>query len=167
MSIPSQTPLAAPQSSGTAPALAAETVPLQPLPAHPMQFLQAIAREEGFYIKGTRPQRNNNPGDIEFGKFTQAHGATAGDPRFAIFPTPEAGFAAMLSLFQCSAYAGLTISAALNKWAPPVENATNAYIGNVCTWTGLTAETIIDEVLSDTAPAPPPPGTDANDPIAT
>src|ERR1700710_140796 len=127
----------------------------------PITFLQAIAREEGFYTTGTRPCRNNNPGDIEFGKFTQAHGATAGDPRFAIFPTPEQGLAAMLALFQCSAYSGLTISAALNKWAPPIENATNAYIGNVCTWTGLTAETLIGTLFLDTTPTPP--STDPND----
>src|ERR1700712_50243 len=113
----------------------------------PMTLLQAIAREEGFYIAGTRSCRNNNPGDIEFGKFTQAHGATSGDPRFAVFPTPDLGFAAMLALFQAPGYKGLTVAQALNRWAPPVENATNAYIVNVCKWTGLTAETVIDEFL--------------------
>jgi hypothetical protein len=161
MSIPSTSPLSTPsisppQSSGTAPGLPAAKlhVPVQPLPAHPMSFLEAIAREEGFYSAGTRPQRNNNPGDIEYGKFTQAHGAIGGDPRFAIFPDHATGFAAMLALFRCSAYAGLTISAALNKWAPPVENATNAYIGNVCAWTGLHPDTIIDTLFVDTAPVP-------------
>jgi len=109
-------------------------------------FMEAIAREEGFYVPGTRPARNNNPGDIEFGRFTQAHGATGGDPRFAVFPSPAEGFAAMRALLL-SAYKGITVAQALNKWAPPVENATNSYIANVCTWTGLTPETVLTEEL--------------------
>jgi hypothetical protein len=105
-------------------------------------FMQAIAREEGFYVPGTRPNRNNNPGDIEWGRFTQAHGATCGDPRFAVFPFWTDGFAAMRALLL-SAYVGLTVEAALNKWAPPIENTTNSYIKNVCEWTGLTPETVL------------------------
>jgi hypothetical protein len=137
-------------------------IPTQPLPRGTMTFLQAVAREEGFYIPGTRPYRNNNPGDIEWGKFTQAHGATHGDPRFAVFPTAEAGFAAMRALFQCGAYKGLTVSQALNRWAPPVENQTNAYIANVCKWTSLTADRIIDNFLDDLHVASTP----ASTPIA-
>jgi hypothetical protein len=105
-------------------------------------FMEAIAREEGFYVPGTRPARNNNPGDIEFGRFTLAHGSTGGDPRFAVFPSAFEGFAAMRALLL-SAYNGLTVAQALNKWAPPVENATNSYIANVCAWTGLTPETVL------------------------
>ncbi|MEO6801969.1 MAG: hypothetical protein ABI197_01855 [Granulicella sp.] len=143
--------------------------PTQPLPKIPHSFMQAVAREEGFYLAHTRPQRNNNPGDIEWGKFTQAHGATAGDPRFAIFNSADDGFACMRALFQSNGYKGLTVSQALNRWAPPVENQTNAYIANVCKWTGLTPDTVIDAILdgpsqaansaSTTATAPTPPAT--------
>jgi hypothetical protein len=132
---------------------------MTPIFPSPMSFLQAIAREEGFYAPGTRPQRNNNPGDIEWGKFTKAHGATSGDPRFAIFPTADAGFVAMRSLFQSTGYKGLTVAQALNRWAPPVENQTNAYIANVCKWTGCTADMVIDEILDGipaTASSPTP-----------
>jgi hypothetical protein len=107
-----------------------------------LSFMESIAREEGFYVKGSRPERCNNPGDIEWGKFTQAHGATGGDPRFAIFPTPEAGFAAMRALLT-TAYVGLTVEAALNKWAPPVENNVSAYLHNVCQWSGLRPDTVL------------------------
>ena len=112
-----------------------------------MNFLQAIAREEGFYVEGTRAQRNHNPGNIEFGKFSTAHGALHGDPRFAVFPTDDAGFACMRALFQV-AYKGLTIAEAVGKWAPPSENDTPSYITNVCHWTGLTPETVIDQHLT-------------------
>lgn len=119
-------------------------------------FLQAVARQEGFYAKGTRPQRNNNPGDIEWGKFAQAHGATASDGRFAKFPTPEAGFGAMRALFQTSGYKSKTVAQALNRWAPPIENQTNAYIVNVCKWTGCKPDDIIDGILDGLPPAPIP-----------
>jgi hypothetical protein len=104
--------------------------------------MQAIASEEGFYVPGTRPARNNNPGDIEWGRFTRAHGAICGDPRFAVFTSPDMGFACMRVLLL-SAYKGLTVAQAINKWAPNVENQTNAYIANVCNWTGLTPETVL------------------------
>jgi hypothetical protein len=67
------------------------------------------------------------------------HGATRpetmanGTPgRFAFFPTPEIGFAAMPALLGTLTYKGKTVAQALNIWAPPVENATNSYITNVC-----------------------------------
>ena len=112
-----------------------------------MNFLEAIAREEGFYVEGTRAQRNHNPGNIEYGKFSTAHGALHGDPRFAVFPTDDAGFSCMRTLFQ-NCYKGMTVAAALAKWAPLSENdTTSSYVSNVCHWTGLSADTVIDDHL--------------------
>jgi hypothetical protein len=104
-------------------------------------LIQAIARQEGYGVPRTLPTVLNNPGDIEWGKFARAHGGTQAG-RFAHFPTPEVGFNALKALL-ISAYLGLTLEEALNKWAPPVENATNVYIKNVCEWTGLTPQTIL------------------------
>jgi hypothetical protein len=112
-----------------------------------MTFLEAVARMEGFGVPHGRSTRNNNPGDIEAGKFAQAHGATGSDGRFAIFPDPDTGFAAMKLLFQAPSYKGLTVAAALNKWAPPVENATNHYIASVCSWANCKPTDVIDELL--------------------
>ena len=112
----------------------------------PLTFCEAIAREEGFYVTGTRAERNCNPGNIEYGKFTLAHGATGTDGRFAIFPDKETGFACMKALFA-GAYKGLTVAQAVSKWAPSSENDTQSYINNVCQWTGLTPDTLIDEHL--------------------
>lgn len=111
-----------------------------------LTFIEAIARQEGFLVEGSRPQRNNNPGDIEYGRFARAHGATEGDPRFAIFPSSEAGFNAMRALLK-SAYVGLTVREALCKWAPPFENNVSVYEANVCEWTGLEPETILTAAL--------------------
>jgi hypothetical protein len=111
-----------------------------------MTFLQAIARQEGFYAAGTRPARNLNPGDIEYGRFAVAHGATGTDGRFAIFPDEETGFAAMKALFQ-GGYAGLTVTQAIEKWAPPFENNDDNYISHVCSWVGCQPTDLIDPLL--------------------
>jgi len=47
----------------------------------------------------------------------------------------------------CAHYSGMTLSAALNKYAPPVENNTNAYLAGVCKMTGLTPDTVLTEEL--------------------
>jgi hypothetical protein len=112
-----------------------------------MTLPEAIAREEGFYVIGSRAQRNNNPGNLCSGEFTTLHGATGSDSRFAIFPTAVAGFACLSALLTSPAYIGLNLSKALNKYAPPVENATNSYISNVCAWVGCTPETPLTELL--------------------
>lgn len=111
-----------------------------------MKLLEAMARQEGFLVKGTRPQRLNNPGDIEYGKFAKAHGADRGDGRFAHFPDVKTGYQAMAALLS-SAYKGLTIEKALNKYAPATENETNVYIDNICLWTGLKPTDIISDHL--------------------
>ena len=107
-----------------------------------MTLIEAMARQEGFHVPGSRPNRNANPGDIEWGKFTQAHGATHGDPRFAVFPDATTGFNAMRALLQ-SAYLGLTVEQALNKWAPPVENDVSAYLAGVLKMTGLGKDDVL------------------------
>ena len=120
-----------------------------PLPPTPCTVLEAMARMEGFYVQGSRANRNNNPGNIEFGRFAAAHGGILErgvNPRFAEFTTADAGFSAMRALLF-SAYLGLSMAAALNKWAPPVENQTNVYIENVCHWTGLSPDDIVTALL--------------------
>lgn len=109
---------------------------------------------EGFYAEGSRPQRNNNPGDIEWGKFSSSHGATRPEDlpngaagRFAYFPDITTGFAAMKALFQAPSYKGLTVEAALMRWAPPVENQTNHYIIAVCGWVPCQPTDIIDSLV--------------------
>jgi hypothetical protein len=111
-----------------------------------MNVSTAIAKEEGFFTQGTRPQRNNNPGDIEFGFLTRKYGATKGDPRFAVFPSLDEGWNCLECLLRYD-YKGLTISQAINKFAPGNENDTAQYIKNVCLWTGLTPETVIDAYI--------------------
>lgn len=111
----------------------------------------AIAQVEGFNAKGdkpNRPQRNHNPGDIEYGDFAKSQGATGTDGRFAIFPDDETGTKALYALLQSSKYADLTIPQAINKFAPPNENNTKGYSDSVLKQTGLSATTTVRQALS-------------------
>lgn len=127
---------------------------IQPLPKPiPMPLLRAMAKHEGFFKQGTRAQRNNNPGNINYGKFAIAHGATGKDDgNYAIFPTPEIGWAAMQALLTTTTYKGKTLRQAIFTYCPPKgdrrgDNDTEGYLRNVCDWTGLTPNTIIDDHL--------------------
>ena len=115
-------------------------------PLHPLTLLEAFAREEGYFTKGTRANRNRNPGNIEDGPWARRHGAYSSDGRFAIFPTAEVGWAAMRALFE-EHYAGLTVAEAVAKWAPPAENDTEAYIERVCHWANVQPNSSLDAAL--------------------
>lgn len=90
---------------------------------------------------GTRAWRNNNPGNIEAGRFANAHGAIGRDGRFAVFPSEEAGRGAIVSLLRSPAYQRLTLQQAINRYAPPVENDTAAYSNYVSGAESLPLET--------------------------
>ena len=79
-----------------------------------------------------RGVRNNNPGNIEWGDPWQGlvpvNDRT--DPRFAQFTTPAYGIRAMartLITYQ-DKHNIRTVTGAINRWAPPVENDTGAYV---------------------------------------
>jgi hypothetical protein len=115
----------------------------EPLPTLPLTFAQALARMEGWYAQGSvpnRPQRNNNPGDLDFEPWQSGFGAVleggVPEPRFAAFPTAEQGWAALNALLAGPSYASLTIEQAINRFAPSAENNTDGYIAAVCHWTG-------------------------------
>jgi hypothetical protein len=76
---------------------------------------------------GHRNWRNNNPGNIEYGKFAISMGAIGTDGRFAIFPNMEMGYAAADTLMKGKSYQNLSIADAIKRWAPESENDVAAY----------------------------------------
>lgn len=118
-----------------------------------MTFLQAIAEEEGFNVAGSRPERNNNPGDLIYGNEAIRFGATHGDPRFAVFPDAVTGWNALRRWLSIPAvikdgqlvggYLGATVQQVIGRFAPPGENDTNSYVSNVCRWANVTPQTIV------------------------
>lgn len=60
-----------------------------------IRFAHAIAAAEGYYVKGSVPQRANNPGDLKPAEWMRTHGWTGektGAEGIAIFATPEDGW---------------------------------------------------------------------------
>lgn len=79
-------------------------------------------------LVGVRAWRNNNPGNLEYKPFTIRMGAVGTDGRFAVFPTYEMGRKAKEALiFENSVYKNLSLTEAIYKYAPPVENETGWY----------------------------------------
>lgn len=114
-------------------------------------IIEAIARQEGIEDPQSRCSRNCNPGNIEYGPFTRAHGAIGIEnghtpDRFAVFATLEDGYNCLRSLLKGTVYRGRTIEQMINLYAPSRDNNNvAAYVHNVCVWTGLTPDTIIDD----------------------
>lgn len=113
---------------------------------------QAIATMEGFYTPGTRAQRNNNPGNIEFGGFAQSCGSLRAESqgRFAVFPSADAGFHALETLLLSSAYRDLSVQQAIHRYAPPSENDTTNYVQQVCRWCGCQPTDRVADVVNRT-----------------
>lgn len=70
--------------------------------------------------KGTKADRNNNPGNIEAGSFTEhMPGFVGSDGRFAVFDTPEHGRDAQVSLLNRYLSKGIDTPLKIAaKWAP-------------------------------------------------
>jgi hypothetical protein len=100
-------------------------------------------------VTGSRPWRNNNPGNLEYKDFAKSHGAIGDDGRFAIFPDYETGRDALKKLFFGDddqghyddgidrKYFNKTIEEAIEQFAPRNENDTDTIILRVCDWSGI------------------------------
>lgn len=85
--------------------------------------------------------RNNNPGNIEYGRFTRSMGATGNDGRFAVFESMEDGIRAAIALLQSYAARGIdTVQSIISKWAPSSENNTKAYVDAVAKQMGVSPD---------------------------
>ncbi len=100
--------------------------------------------------KGTRAWRNNNPGNIEYSSFAQRMGAVGTDGRFAVFPTSRDGFDAKRELLfgPTSKYKDLSITAAMNRYAPSPENDTKKYISTIVKATGATENALLSQLTA-------------------
>lgn len=98
---------------------------------------------------GTRAWRNNNPGNLEDGKFARNNGAIGTDGRFAIFPDIATGFNAMANLLSTNAYQKLTIQGAINRYAPPNENNVENYLKSIEKQTCFSRSTPMNNLSKD------------------
>lgn len=102
----------------------------------------------------SRGYRNRNPGNIDFNPANKWQGqAGLGDSwlaprqwRFAAFVSHEYGIralAALLTTYQ-DRHGLRTVEAIINRWAPPLENETSAYVRHVCELTGFAPRHVLD-----------------------
>ncbi|HEY5828855.1 MAG: TIGR02594 family protein [Hyphomicrobiaceae bacterium] len=104
----------------------------------PKQVLyESDTGEHLVYEGGTRAWRTNNPGNIKFGSFADAHGAIGNDRLNAVFPDAQIGRDAIGALLRTPSYQRLTVAGAIARYAPPQENDTAAYQRFVARKTGL------------------------------
>lgn len=108
-----------------------------------------VQRPDGSRVRVTGPRnwRNNNPGNIEYGPFAKANGAIGSDGRFAIFPSYEVGRQAKANLlFNSKGYRNLSLEDAIDRYAPPTENDTDAYVSAVAGAIGVDPSTKLSEL---------------------
>ena len=91
-------------------------------------LMDRIQVHEGWY-EGSRSYRNNNPGNITAGSFTERYGAVGSDGRFAIFASYDDGrYALRVLLFNTRVYPTLTVEEAIARYAPASENDVEVYV---------------------------------------
>lgn len=85
-------------------------------------------------ISEIRGFRNHNPGNIRHGDRWQGLSQGQPDPAFCTFLSPEYGIRAMgrILLNYRRRHKLTTLRGIIGRWAPPVENNTNAYTLHVC-----------------------------------
>jgi len=95
-----------------------------------------------------RGVRNNNPGNLSRNNIVWQGLAAdqSSDPRFYVFVSPQYGIRAlaMVLLSYQDSHDLNTIREIINRWAPPVENNTDAYVNSVSSKTGISPDTVID-----------------------
>lgn len=96
----------------------------------------------------TRGLRNNNPLNIEKSKGKPWKGeiVPSKDERFAQFESMAHGYRAAFKLLYNyqHTYGCRILADFINRWAPPVENATHNYINTVAKRAGLSDVSVVD-----------------------
>lgn len=94
----------------------------------------------------TRGMRNNNPLNIRFSPKNHWFGLTGSDGAFCRFDTVENGFrAAFLVIHRYMAVHGLkTVKEIVSRWAPEIDNDTEAYIYFVCKRMNCSMDKVLD-----------------------
>lgn len=92
--------------------------------------------------------RNNNPGNIRWGADWQGlkKDGKSQDPSFCVFTSPEYGIRALAKLLKNyqRLYGLNTPRKIINRYAPPNENQTQAYIQSVAQQLGVQPDTPVD-----------------------
>lgn len=111
------------------------------------QSITQAAIEAGVDVfSGPRGIRNNNPGNIvRSGATWVGMASEQPDSHFVTFDAPEYGIRAMARVLKNYMLGGYnTVASIINRWAPPVENDTGAYVRSVASSMGVDPNMTID-----------------------
>jgi hypothetical protein len=117
------------------------------------QWAEAIKKHEGYY-PGSRSYRNNNPGNFRCTPYIMSLGATKCIGNFAVFPTYEAGWSALLQFLKDAqtnklrAYRGtMSLVRFFEVYAPASDNnAPREYAQAVADRVGVSLWTPIQDI---------------------
>jgi hypothetical protein len=109
------------------------------------KLAQLIAQEEGFYVPGSLPNRNNNPGDLRH----SPHSFHTADAPNAIgqIDTRVDGWADLEKQLTLYAQRNMTLRQAIYEFAPPSENDSAEYLGFICEGLGVPPDTTVYDAL--------------------
>jgi len=112
------------------------------------KLAEAIAHEEGFYVEGSLPQRNHNPGDLRHGN-GEVHPDNQPDA-VGSFPDDATGWAALERqlVLDSGPARGWNVQQLIYSYAPPSENNTEQYLDYVCNYVGCEATAPVSEALA-------------------
>jgi hypothetical protein len=105
----------------------------------------AAASASALAAKLPRGIRDNNPGNIRLGASIWQGAVRGSDPSFVTFSTLAYGVRAAALVFLHYRRIGLvSVRQYINRWAPPVENDTGAYVAAVAKGCGVSPDAIFD-----------------------
>lgn len=83
--------------------------------------------------------RQNNPGNIRYSSVNNWTGQTGNGSGYVIFSAPEYGYRALFKLLKTyiNTHGLDTIAKIGQRWAPPSENPTSAWVSNVALMSGV------------------------------
>lgn len=98
------------------------------------KLASAIATAEGYFVSGSLPARNNNPGDLRAAPWLP-------NPKivnnFVVFLSPGAGMAGLYHQIALDIARGASLRSLIQKWAPPTENNTQNYLNETARRVGI------------------------------
>ena len=110
------------------------------------KLARVMAQEEGYYVAGSVPNRDNNPLDLRHSPNASHAGEGAND--IGEIPTPEEGWADAERQLQIYASRQMTLRQMVYTLAPPTENDSERYLDFVCSSMGMGPDTLVSDALA-------------------
>lgn len=113
------------------------------------QVAAGIARLEGWTSPGSPNIKRNNPGNLVYAG--QPDAKPTNGSRFATFVSAASGWRALQKQIQLDARRGNTLTEFVNKFAPPAENNSAAYVRNLSTMAGIPVRAKLIDFINATS----------------